>query len=44
MDTKVRILSAQTGRAFDADWAGRMKRTAIRPWGTGCIGVGGGTP
>lgn len=29
MDTKARILSVQAGRAQDADWAGRLKRTAI---------------
>lgn len=29
MDTKARLLSVQTGRAHDADWAGRLKRTAI---------------
>ncbi|MBE3001696.1 MOSC domain-containing protein [Nocardiopsis sp. HNM0947] len=29
MDSTSSILSVQTGRAFDADWAGRLKRTAI---------------
>ncbi|GHD14560.1 MOSC domain-containing protein [Nocardiopsis kunsanensis] len=29
MDIEAHILSVQTGRAFDAGWAGRMKRTAI---------------
>ncbi|WP_017612773.1 MOSC domain-containing protein [Nocardiopsis salina] len=29
MESTSSILSVQTGRAFDADWAGRLKRTAI---------------